>query len=393
LLKLWPPEALQYSYLPKEVANGTLIANRGIPTAYPITALVLIAPFDLVHWNIAYAVWLAINLVLFAAMVAALVLLAGISYRDPLAILFVAAILALAPFQTGIVTANVSLVTVELAIIAVWLARQSHDVSASILLAISAGLKPQIGLCFLLYYLLRRRWRVFGFSSAILVVLAAAGLFRLQLGHTPWLASYLNDNHILLETGVLGNFTSINPMRFGLINLQVALYPILNSVKSANMLASAIGAILFFVWLVNVARTRSYDAGLELLDLSAIAAISLLPIYHRFYDAALLVLPLCWVFFSFRRQKAKSTGIVALLLLLPFLIPGGTLLESLETSGRIPPALAGHWWWQTFVMAHEVWMLLFLSGLLLYEMTVAYRVAAGGQETLPMASARPQHAA
>src|ERR1700736_1609801 len=40
LLKLWPAQAPHFSFLPKEVATGTLVANRGIPTAYPITALV-----------------------------------------------------------------------------------------------------------------------------------------------------------------------------------------------------------------------------------------------------------------------------------------------------------------------------------------------------------------
>jgi hypothetical protein len=393
LLKLWPAEALQYNFLPKEVANGTLVANRGIPTAYPITAFVLLAPFDVVHWNVAYAAWLAINLTLFIAMLAVLISLAGFSLGDPFTIFFIAATLALAPFHTGIVTANVSLVVVDLAVIAVWLARQRYDFSAAILLAISAGLKPQIGLCFLLYYLLRRRWRLFAVGIAILIMLAGVGLLRLQFSHTPWLANYLNDNHILLETGVLGNFTSINPTRFGLINLQVGFHPILNSVKSSNILASVVGAILFIVWLANMARTQNDDPGLELLDLSTIATISLLPIYHRFYDAALLVLPLCLTFFSFRWQKAKLARIVTLFLLLPFLIPGGTLLETLKTSGRIPPTLAGRWWWQAFVMAHEVWALLFLSALLLYEMTVALRASRSGEETFPMASGRSSHAA
>jgi hypothetical protein len=371
LLDLWPAEALHYNFLPIEVANGTLVAKRGIPTAYPITALVLVTPFGLVHWKIAYAIWLAINLALFAIMIAALVALAGFSYREPAAILLVAATLALAPFHTGIVTANVSLVAVELGVIAIWITRQRYDVIAAILLAVSAGLKPQIGLCFVLYYLLRRRWRLFGIAAAILIALATAGLLRLQLGHTAWLANYLNDNHTLLETGVLGNFTSINPMRFGLINLQVALYPILNSVRLANGLASAMGAILLVLWLVEMLRSNRSE--FELLDLSAIAVISLLPIYHRFYDAALLVLPLCWALFSFRERKIRNFAVICLLFILPFLVPGGTLLETMEASGRIPPVLANRWWWQAFVMPHQVWMLFLLGILLLWEMNTLHR--------------------
>ena len=59
---------------------------------------------------------------------------------------------------------------------------------------------------------------------------------------------------------------------------------------------------------------------------------------------------------------------LSLLLMLPFLIPGGTILETLQASGRIPSTLASRWWWEMIVMPHQVWMLFFLSVLLLYEM-------------------------
>jgi len=367
LLKLWPAEAAHFSFLPKEVANGSLVANRGIPTAYPITSLVLIAPFSALPWSLANALWLGINLALFSVMLCALVALAGFPCREPPAILLVAAALALAPFHTGIVTGNVSLVAVELSVIAIWTARRRHDLATAVLLAGAAGLKPQIGLCFLLYYLVRRRWRVFGFTLAILAFVAALGLLRMQLGHTPWLWNYRNDNRVLLETGVLGNFTLINPTRFGLINLQVALYPVLGSVQLANYLAMSVGAGLLITWLV-VMRRKSTDDHRELLDLSAIAVISVLPVYHRFYDAALLVLPLCWVFVSF--GKARRPAVLSLLMMLPFLVPGGTLLETMQSGARFPSVSANRWWWETLVMAHQVWMLLFLSILLLCEMTM-----------------------
>jgi hypothetical protein len=370
LLQLWPAEAAHFLFLPKEVANGTLVANRGFPTAYPITALVLITPFSLLPWNFAYALWLGTNLVLFVAMLCALVSMAGFSYHQASTILLVAATLALAPFHTGIVTANVTLIAVELGVMAIWAARQHHDMATAVLLAVAAGLKPQIGLCFLLYYLLRRRWRVCGIALALLTCMVALGLLRLELSHTPWLANYINDNHILLETGILGNFTAINPTRFGLINLQVALYPILGSVPLTNGVAGVVGAILLVAWLASMARNQRDDC--ELLDLSAIAVISLLPVYHRFYDATLLVLPLCWVFVSYR--KARVFAVLSSVLMIPFLIPGGTLLETMEVSGRIPAALAHRWWWEAFAMAHQVWLLLFLGILLLYEMAIYCRV-------------------
>ena len=49
-----------------------------------------------------------------------------------------------------------------------------------------------------------------------------------------------------------------------------------------------------------------------------------------------------------------------------------TLLETMEVNGSIPATLSHRAWWQAFVMAHQVWLLLLLSLLLLYEM-FAYR--------------------
>lgn len=368
LLQLWPPQAPHFLFLPKEVASGTLVANRGFPTAYPITALVLVAPFSALPWNLASALWLVTNVALFACMLYALVELAGFSYREPSAILLIAGTLALAPFHTGIVTANVTLVAVELSVIAIWAARRGNEIATAVLLATAVGLKPQIGLCFLLYNLLRRRWRICGIALALLLGLTLVGLLRLEVGHTPWLANYISDNRILLETGVLGNFTAINPVRFGLINLQVALYPLLRNIALTNGAARVIGAILLGTWLVNFTRRTHED---ELLDLSAIVVISLLPIYHRFYDATLLVLPLCWAVVSWR--KARPGAALALLLMVPFLIPGGTLLETLEVNGRIPATLAHRAWWEAFIMAHQVWFLLALSVVLVCQMGIGRR--------------------
>jgi len=366
LLRLWPPQAAHLQFVPREVADGSIIAKRGIPTAYPITSLVLVAPLSWLPWNLAYGLWFAINLALFGLMLSVLVELAGFSYRDIQGGLLIAFILALAPFHTGFVTGNVALAAVELGVIAVWTARQRHDMATAVLLAVSAGLKPQIGLCFLLYYLVCRRWRIFAGATALLALFTAVGLLRLEISHTPWFGNYLNDNHVLLESGILANFTPVNPTRFGLLNLQVILYSIVGSVGVANHLAELIGVVFLGAWLLIVLRRRIRQD--DLLHLSAIAVMSLLPIYHRFYDAVLLVLPLCWVVASCR--KARLPAILALLLMVPFLIPGGTILQTMQTDGRIPSTLSECWWWDTIVMPHEIWALFFLSLLLLYEMAV-----------------------
>ena len=81
--------------------------------------------------------------------------------------------------------------------------------------------------------------------------------------------------------------------------------------------------ILLIGWLAGFFLAREH-ADCELLELGALAVSSLLPIYHRFYDASLLVLPLCWAFVSLRKTggRTRKVAAAALLLMTPFLIPG-----------------------------------------------------------------------
>src|ERR1035438_5209988 len=65
LVQLWPvtgPHRLQF--LAKDLADGTLIAKRGIPTAYPLTCLFLLGPLAVMPWPVAHLVWLALTGVL-----------------------------------------------------------------------------------------------------------------------------------------------------------------------------------------------------------------------------------------------------------------------------------------------------------------------------------------
>src|SRR5450755_214666 len=62
LVRLWPvtgPHRLDF--LAKDLADGSLIAKRGIPTAYPLTCLLLLAPLAVLPWPIAHFAWLVIT--------------------------------------------------------------------------------------------------------------------------------------------------------------------------------------------------------------------------------------------------------------------------------------------------------------------------------------------
>lgn len=376
LVQLWPVKgAHRPEFLAKDLADGSLIMKRGIPTAYPLTCLFLLAPLAVLPWPAAYFAWLIITACLTLGVIWSLASFVGEGIgRDRVAFdkndwrsyVFVAFTLALAPLHTGFAAASIVISTVALCGIALSLERRGSEASAGILFGIAICLKPQIGLPFLACYLLRRHWRLAAIAIVVVPTTALLAWARLAIGGTPWLQNYRMDNKVLLATGILSDFTERNSIRFSLINLQVLFYALLHRAAAANLLAFAISGILFGIWLVLMLRRGSRNRDL-LLPISTLVVLSLFPVYHRFYDAFLLIVPLCWSLREFSGPRNKfARG--ALLLMLPFLVPGGSALEQLQASGKIPQAIVGSWWWNGIVMPHQIWFLLLLSWLLLWSM-------------------------
>jgi hypothetical protein len=375
LVRLWPIKgAHRPEFLTKDLADGSLITKRGIPTAYPLTCLFLLTPLAVLPWPAAHLAWLVITVCLTLGAIWSLLALGGFEMNDWRGYAFVAFALALAPLHTGFAAGSIAIGTVALCGIALAREQRGSEMVAGIIFGIAIALKPQIGLPFLAYYLLRRRWRLSGIAAGVALTTAMLAMARLAIGGTPWIQNYRMDNKVLLATGILSDFTERNPIRFSLINLQVLLYAILNHAVAANVLALAISATLFGVWVVLVLRSRSLDA---LLPVGAVAVLSLLPVYHRLYDGFLLIFPLCW---SLREFSAPADRFArgTFLLILPFLAPGGSALEQLQVRGQIPQAIVHSWYWTCIVMPHQIWFLLLLSLLLLWRMAVGGTGALAG---------------
>jgi len=146
--------------------------------------------------------------------------------------------------------------------------------------------------------------------------------------------------------------------------LQVALYPLVHEKNATNLLVGSICGSLLFLWLVLALKIKPRD---EFACLSALAVLTLLCVYNRFYDASLLLIPASWLF-----AKAKSDRVAALGLALSavFLVPGGTLLQNLQERGHLLPGIETSGLGQSLVMAHAVWCSVMIFSLLLYRMAV-----------------------
>lgn len=336
--------------------------------APPLGGLVVLAPLAALPWKAAEMLWLAILLSAFAASVWALALAAGFRFGEPRVVAFVAACLALAPFQTGIANGNPTILVIGFCVLAVRAAQLESDAAAGILFGIACSMKPQLGAFFVLYYLVRRRWRVFVTAVAATATLNLIAVLYLRIRGASWVGDYLHNAKAFATASPLDDFSTLNSSRFTLINLQVPFFSITGHTSSANLLAIGVSGFLLLAWLYWVIRNPENKP--ELLCLGSVAVLSLLPVYHRFYDAGVLVVPLCWCIANVATLPRTITKIT-LFLMTPFLSPGAAYLQQLSVRGEIPDVIQQSWWWNSVVLPHETWALLLLVSILLYALKIA----------------------
>ena len=362
LVKWWPADNPRPPYVDSGAIAGTLEKDRGMPSPYPITSLVIVSPFTALPWPVALSLWSVISVAAVIVSAFALLAVCGCQLSDWRSQTFLAATFALAPLHTGLATANPAMLAISLVVGALWAIHMRRDKTAGVLLAVAICLKPTVAGGLLLYFLLRRRWRVVVTTCVVTAATAVVGLLRLAMAGVRWIPSYLENSRRMFALGSVDDFTRASGLRFNLINSQLFFGGIFNDPATADLLARLLGIVLLGCWIWLCFRRR---AASTLLEVSAISTLSLIVVYHRFYDAELLILPLAWCLLL---TKKPSWKLVTLAAIVPFFVPGPILLTNLARSGRVPPTFTNGWWWNAIVLPHQAWDLILITLLLLYFM-------------------------
>src|SRR5438874_1667810 len=181
LFAFWPSGALSTWPAAQEFINGSILIDHGIPTAYPLACFVLLGPFTAIPWHVIKFISIASAVGLFFVSVWALISIARLQAWSRN--MFITGSLLLAPFHTGIAVSNLAVVATELGILAFWANQRGKNIASGLLLALTVALKPQVGLCFLLYFLARRKWQPAIVSVAGIMAIASVAMVRLNLPH------------------------------------------------------------------------------------------------------------------------------------------------------------------------------------------------------------------
>jgi hypothetical protein len=213
----------------------------------------------------------------------------------------------------------------------------------TLLFMLSLAVKPQIGGLIVLYFLVQKiHWRYAA------VAMAGAGVLLLSaclvLGHHPksadWASTLRTNLSATLSPGGSADPRPANRQAIGDTNLQTLTSIFLNDAGRFNPVAYVIFLALFAAGGMAVVRA-SGGRELHFLALGALSILSLMPVYHRFYDTRLLLLSIPAVLIVFQRHRLLGTLIAVL-----------TVLAGISVQYRVQIYLMQHSQWQ-YVLAHK----------------------------------------
>ena len=313
---------------------------------YLPSALFVVIPLALLPWVVAQNLWILLTAALLA-LAAVLMLNLGGKAASLLSCCLIGFMLANCEllFKVG----NVAGVAVSLCAIAAWcFINRRYELAGVVLLAISLLLKPHDAGFIWLFFLLsggimRKR------ALQTLALTAVLGLCSaLWIAHSS--PHWTRELHANLAAVSLPGGTS-DPGLSGItsrgivpiISLQSDLSIFDSGSRFYSPAAYTLGGILVLIWAIAVLRKPFSRQG-ALLSLASASVLTLLPIYHRTYDAKLLLLtvPACaslWI----ARDPKRWTALVLTAAGIFFTsdIPIALSLKLAEPLPNNPPALPG----------------------------------------------------
>ena len=271
------------------------------------TAFFLIAPVALLPWSVAYPLWTCITVATFT-LAAFLMWTLSQDHADGASFYLICFLLA----NCGILFAggNPAGLAIGLCVVAVWCFLQEKHVYAGVFcLALSLGLKPHDAGLVWLYFLLAggaHRKRALQTLALTVALVLPAVLWVSNI--SPHWRQEMFANIALTDPGPNSMSESSGGM---IIDLQTVISVFNDAPRFYNGITYLVFGSLLLVWMIVSVRARAAPLK-DHLALAAIAALSMLPIYHRTHDTKLLLLtiPAC----AMLAAEGGGLGRIALLL-------------------------------------------------------------------------------
>jgi LPXTG-motif cell wall-anchored protein len=282
---------------------------------YPPSTFAVVLPFTIVSYGKARALWFVFSVMIFCAAAYATVGLCSLSTRT-IGIVLVSILTIGSTGDFG----NPAFPAIGLAVIAMWLLlRTRRWIFSALLLGLSIALKPHVAGPLLAWLVLQNKYRRAGWLSAAVsafLLFASIAWLDRSPASANWLSFLRSNLANASAAGGINDPTIGNPDGMRMTNLQAALGVVQPDSRFDNGAAEALTAVCFGIWLVAVLRAGPSEEA-RFLEIAVLACLTLLPVYHRLYDARILLLTipaLAWLL-----VKRRWAGLVAACLTMPVL--------------------------------------------------------------------------
>jgi len=263
-----------------------------LPTAFAVTV-----PFALLPWGPAHILWLTLTI---GSVIVASFLIWNVGADFAPIVSGILIGFFLANSEVLVVLCNPAGIAVSLCVVAVWCFIRERFVPAGILcLAVSLVVKPQdAGLVWLYFLLAGGVYRRRALQTLVATLaLGLPGILWVWSVAPNWLQEWRSN---ILAFSVHGGINDPGPASAGghglgmLVNLQAVLSVFRDDPHFYNPVSYLICVPLLLLWLIVTLRSRPTPAK-AWIGLAAIAALSMLPVYHHLYDSKILLLtvPAC----------------------------------------------------------------------------------------------------
>jgi hypothetical protein len=296
-----------------------VVSTVSVCTNLP-TALFFIIPLSLLPCGPAGAIWLVLTAASFI-LASFLMWNIAVEYAPTISSFLIFLVIANSPLLLFV--GNAAGIVVSFCVIAVWCFVRERFVPLGILcLALSLLIKPHDAGLIWLFFLLAGGIRRKRALQALALTAALSVPAILWVSHVaPHWPHELHSN--LLASTARGGRDDPGPASSGghglgmVINLQSAISLARDDPRFYNPVTYLVCGVLLLTWLLMTLRSRSSPTS-TWFALAAIAALSMLPIYHRSYDAKLLLLavPACAVLWAESRMIGSCALIVSALAIL-----------------------------------------------------------------------------
>ena len=282
-----------------DTAKERLMATRYgyLPTSFSFTV-----PFAMLPWGPAHILWMTLTA---GSLILASFLIWSIGANSAPLISGCLIGFFLANSEVLVIQGMCAGIVVSLSVVAVWCFIRERFVLAGIVcLAVSLAIKPQdSGLIWLYFLLAGGAYRKRALQTmAVMIAISLPAILWVGQVSPHWIQE-LHSN--ILAFSAHGGINDPGPASLGahglamVVNLQAVMSVFRDDPRFYNPASYLVCAPLLFLWafvtlLTCPAPRRAW------LGLAAIAALSMLPVYHRQYDAKLLLLtvPACAILWA-----------------------------------------------------------------------------------------------